>query len=258
MIRNLIHKIIRPRRPEAPVDLSQLEASLPEDSFVCQLRTIGDFPSQIKKIETYNQARSIEAGKPIRDSNRVLLFQYALQKVEGLPTGDYAEVGTYRGMTASLIWAGMSSQAKLYCFDTFEGFNESDLNVEANSLDVKAEQTKFKNTNLQHVTETIAGGAHPRLNLIQGYFPESFADLQDRFFRFVHLDCDLYQPIKAGLELFWPRLVPGGVILVHDYLSPQYPGTKNAVDEFCHRTGAPVMPWCDRLGTAILLKAGAT
>jgi O-methyltransferase len=33
----------------------------------------------------------------------------------------------------------------------------------------------------------------------------------------VLLDADLFAPIKAGLELFWPRLVPGGLILVHDY-----------------------------------------
>jgi len=45
------------------------------------------------------------------------------------------------------------------------------------------------------------------------------------------MDADLYNPTKAGLEFFYPRLSPGGVILVHDY-NYKWEGLMKAVDEF--------------------------
>ena len=54
-------------------------------------------------------------------------------------------------------------------------------------------------------------------------------------FCFVHLDMDLYKPIKAGLEFFWPRLSRGGYIFIHDcnlnHLN--FGGARQAVLEFC-------------------------
>ena len=35
----------------------------------------------------------------------------------------------------------------------------------------------------------------------------------------MHLDVDLYESTRAGLEFFYPRMTPGGIIISHDYLS---------------------------------------
>ena len=70
----------------------------------------------------------------------------------------------------------------------------------------------------------------------------------------VSLDPDLYRPAADGLRFFWDRLSIGGVILIHDYTSFQYPGIRRAVDEFCDREGLTVIPLPDLHGTAILLK----
>ncbi|MDR1267790.1 MAG: TylF/MycF family methyltransferase [Holosporales bacterium] len=44
----------------------------------------------------------------------------------------------------------------------------------------------------------------------KGYFPDTAASDADEKFAFVSLDTDLYQPIHAGLEFFYPRLHEGG------------------------------------------------
>ena len=49
---------------------------------------------------------------------------------------------------------------------------------------------------------------------------------------FVNLDFDLYDPILAGLRIFFPKMVKGGVILVHDYYNNGYKGVKQAVEKF--------------------------
>ena len=54
--------------------------------------------------------------------------------------------------------------------------------------------------------------------------------LDDTRFCFVHLDVDLYSSTKQCLEYFFPRLVPGGILLSHDY--SLLAGVRQAFTEF--------------------------
>jgi O-methyltransferase len=65
----------------------------------------------------------------------------------------------------------------------------------------------------------------------QGYFPESLGGLDEKF-AFVHIDCDLYKPITAGLEYFYPRMNQGGYVVVHDFYNLSFPGAQSAVIDF--------------------------
>ncbi|WP_190319031.1 TylF/MycF/NovP-related O-methyltransferase [Campylobacter sp. LR264d] len=67
----------------------------------------------------------------------------------------------------------------------------------------------------------------------KGWFPQSVQDdrnLEKEKFCFVNIDCDLYEPILAGLEYFYPKMINLDVILVHDYYNEAYAGAKKAVD----------------------------
>lgn len=50
-------------------------------------------------------------------------------------------------------------------------------------------------------------------------------------FSFVHLDGDLYQTTADALDWFWPRMVPGGVIILDDVDWPKCPGVNRALEE---------------------------
>lgn len=50
----------------------------------------------------------------------------------------------------------------------------------------------------------------------------------------LHLDLDVYGPTKAMLDLLYPRIVRGGVVMVDDYAHT--PGATRAVNEFLERT----------------------
>lgn len=76
-------------------------------------------------------------------------------------------------------------------------------------------------------------------------------------FALVSLDPDLYEPTLEGLRYFYPRLAPGGRILIHDYTSCQFEGVKMAVDEYCHAHELFVVPLMDIHGTAVLVKSSA-
>ena len=60
-------------------------------------------------------------------------------------------------------------------------------------------------------------------------FPESGREIIEKSFCFVHLDVDLYKSTIDALRFFFPKMVQGGVILIHDFHSD---GIQKAFEEF--------------------------
>jgi hypothetical protein len=185
------------------------------------------------------------------DIGRMLFLLQNAEKLisEGVP-GDFAELGVYKGNSAKLLASVLaeSDDRKLHLFDTFGGFDPRDLSG------VDADQAVlFTDVSLERVRDFV--GHQAVCEYWPGYFPESAGGVDlDATFAFVHLDLDLYAPMKAGLEFFYPRMPPGGLMVLHDYSSGHWPGTTKAVDEFlAHRVERLVlMP--DTSGTAIFRK----
>lgn len=175
----------------------------------------------------------------------LMATQIASQKLEGA----VAELGVYQGNQARII-SILFPQQTFYLFDTFEGFAPSDLLVEEGRFSASTTQD-FANTSLEGVISKIQN--RNRLIVRRGYFPGTADGLEDSFC-FVSLDVDLYAPTKAGLEYFYPRLVKGGAIFVHDYNNQRYKGVRSAVDEFQCRTQCPMLPIPDTAGSIVILK----
>ncbi len=173
------------------------------------------------------------------------------QALEEQITGDFAELGVYRGNSAAVLaHYARAAGRHLYLFDTFEGFDRRDL-VAADGC----RQPEFTDISLAAVCDFVG---EQNVRFIQGYFPASIpADLDQAHFSVVHLDCDLYQPIKAGMAFFFPRLSPGGLMIVHDYSGVHWSGVKQAVDEFLHPRPERAVLLPDRGGTAIIRKCAA-
>ncbi|EAI2082401.1 methyltransferase [Campylobacter lari] len=162
--------------------------------------------------------------------------------------GSVAELGVFRGKTAKEINRIFKNDI-FYLFDTFEGFNEKDINEEI-GLAKQANINDFSNTSLNFAKKQM-----PYLDkccFVEGYFPETIVKIpQDEKFKFVNIDMDLYQPILEGLVYFYPKLVKDGVILIHDYFHPYYTGAKRAVDEFCKNNNIEIVPIGDAFSVAI-------
>lgn len=140
-----------------------------------------------------------------------------------------AEGGVFQGEFAKEINAAFP-ESTLYLFDTFEGFDRRDVDVEA--------KEGYSNEGANHLSITSEDLVLHKLPyrekaiIRKGYFPETAKGLEDTTYFFVNLDFDLYQPILEGLRFFIPRLAPGGILLVHDFFSPGYFGTAKAVSDF--------------------------
>lgn len=203
-----------------------------------------------KAIAEYNAAH----GWPFDPIRVVHLFQQ-LEAVNALPPGDYIELGVHKGFALKVIHRFMDPNRTLYALDTFEGFDNRDLSVEAKHYASPWQAGNFLPTSVEGVGAYVGDGACPaNLRIVKGWFPDSFQGLEDRRWRFVHIDFDLYQPIKTALETLWPVLLPGGVVIVHDYGNYGFPAARQAVDEFCDTVGVYPIQFGDRWGSAALRK----
>lgn len=154
------------------------------------------------------------------DRRLYMLYQYALQ-AQTLD-GDWAETGVYRGGSAYIL-AALANGKTCFFFDTFSGMPDVVTDVDSHA------PGDFSDTALAEVEALLAEFEH--CVLIPGIFPESAGDL-DRTFGLVHVDFDIYNSVLAACHFFWPRLVPGGIMLFDDYGFDSCLGVREAVRSF--------------------------
>ncbi len=144
--------------------------------------------------------------------------------------GDFAELGVYKGGVAKML-SEVAPNKVMHLFDTFMGMP----NIAVTGVD-KHHAGDFADTDVESVRAYIGSD---NADLYDGIFPGTFLKYVGGFFQgtqfsLVHLDADLYESTKAGIEIFWPRLIPGGIMILDDWLSSGCPGVLKAVaDYFC-------------------------
>jgi len=165
--------------------------------------------------------------------------------------GDFAEVGVWRGNTASVLAHFASrNNRQVFLFDTFEGFSPADIHGIDSSINV----ANFRDTSMALVADVV-GTEIECCHIVKGYFPSSLTDSHTaRKYAVVSLDCDLYEPIKAGLQFFYPLMPKGGIFFLHDYSSMHWAGAKLAIDEFCKESSEFIVLMPDKSGSAFLRK----
>lgn len=183
------------------------------------------------------------------DLARLVMFleNAAVLEREGI-AGSLAELGVYKGTTARLLHE-LLPKRRLWLFDTFEGFDERDLAQER-----KAATFRFDDTSLEAVLRHVGDTGDVRA--CKGRFPETAGAVpDDEFFALVHLDADLHQPTADALAFFYPRLAPGGFLIMHDYGSGAWTGVAQAVDAFFATRPESIVRIPDKSGTAIVRRS---
>lgn len=147
--------------------------------------------------------------------------------------GDIAEVGVYKGEFANQISRYFPDRV-FHLFDTFSGFDSRD--VDEAEEEYSGEFRKKTNLDDTTVEEALRNIAYRKNTIVyKGYFPDTAVGIEEKQYAFVSLDTDLYLPILAGLEYFYPRLSPGGYIFVDDLRHGKLRGVKKAVIDFCKK-----------------------
>lgn len=175
------------------------------------------------------------------DTTRIgkLLAHYEIyKKIINIP-GHIAEFGVFKG--ASLVrWATFrellenENSRKIMGFDTFAEFPETDYKNDKSFRERFVQSAGLNSIELEDLKKSLASKNIGNYELVPGdilqTLPKFLNDNPHHRFSLVHIDTDVYEPAKVILELIYPKLVPGGIILFDDYGS--FPGETQAADEF--------------------------
>lgn len=164
--------------------------------------------------------------------------------------GSIIECGVYNGQ-GIMSWAQMSSiyepvggvTREIFGFDTFSGFpslHEIDLK------NTRGDKHKVGDLAAPKIYEDLIEcvrlydqnrflSQFPKVHLIKGDFMET----ADRFFEdnphvvpaLLYLDFDIYEPTKKALEVFYPRMPKGSIIVFDESNDTAWPGETRAIYE---------------------------
>jgi O-methyltransferase len=170
----------------------------------------------------------------------------------GIP-GDVVECGVWRGgsmqaVAKTLLSLGDTSRS-LHLFDTYEGMpppTEEDRRQDGKSAaELLAANDKDKGiwavATLDDVQAGMAQVPYPadQVHFVKGMVEETIPAQAPEQIAILRLDTDWYASTKHELDALYPRLSPGGVLLIDDY--GWWQGSRRAVDEFLAETKARLL-----------------
>lgn len=177
-------------------------------------------------------------SEPYRMGN--ILSHYEIYKrILELP-GDVVELGVFKG--SSLIQfctfrelLENEKARKIVGFDAFGEFPSIE-NCESDVKFVNKWNESFKDEFVSQ-EELYLSLKHKKIEnveLVKGDIRETLPEYLSKYpytkISLLHIDVDVYEPSKLGLELLYDRVVTGGIILLDDYGTVE--GETQAVDEF--------------------------
>lgn len=127
--------------------------------------------------------------------------------------GKIAEVGVFRGIFAKLINEKFKDR-EFYLFDTFEGFDESEITdeIQLGRCD-EIFRERYKKTSEEEVMRKLNHSKNCKI--FKGLFPDTItAEVRKSKFAFVSLDVDLEESTYLGIHFFYPRMVVGVYIFM--------------------------------------------
>lgn len=204
-----------------------------------------------------------------RDYFRYRIFELVADEIrDEYSQGDIsnycvAEAGVFLGDFAWVI-NRCFPECDFYLYDTFEGFVKKDEEIELsndfteqNSLKRFSDDFRDKGGDSEEKIRIAKSKMkHPEKCIFRkGYFPDTAQEEKNKKWLFVSLDLDLYKPIYEGIKFFWPNLIPGGYMFIHDYNNKDFSGVRKALSEYENEFGKIYkVPLSDQGGTIVLCK----
>ncbi|MCZ7599513.1 MAG: TylF/MycF family methyltransferase [Gammaproteobacteria bacterium] len=213
-------------------------------------------------IKLYNRAM-YQTNSQSRDSFEKQvryfgLYQAAAHVLKAGIEGSFVECGCWRGHSAFIVAQlikDCGTRQRLTIVDSFEGglsektVEDKMLRATVDPKEVANEKAAFYSTE-QQVKAALA--EYEFVDYYKGWIPVPFENMREERFAFVNLDLDLYAPVKESPEFLYPRLNEGGILVVDDYGTTDWPGVKAAVDQFLTSNSASFS--LETIGSIIIIK----
>lgn len=153
-------------------------------------------------------------------------------------SGDFVECGVDHGGTAMLVYRylGLDQQPnrRFFLYDTYCGLDPRRSTEEERSHYVGIYRECY-----EEVKERFS--VYPNVLVCRGSVPDSLLARAPERVAYMHIDMNAVEPERAAIEFFWPRLVPGAMVVLDDYGWVSCHAQKVAMDEFAASVGCVVL-----------------
>ena len=159
--------------------------------------------------------------------------------------GDFVECGVWKGgsmMLAAKLLKDNKSDRLIYLYDTFEGMSapgqfDFASNVKKSKKNhaqvlLKKDKKLICLATIDEVKKNLnsTGYKNDCIKFIKGDVKETLNQNLPGRIALLRLDTDWYESTKIELEKLFPKLSPGGILIIDDYKS--WEGCKKAVNEY--------------------------
>lgn len=237
--------------------IAALEHSITAPGATVDYQVLTDFSAKLRKFELtdpeffalYKQVKPYT----MTSIERLYAMHKAVEHVARAGVqGAMVECGVWRGgsmmMAALTLLALGKADRDLLLFDTFAGRPRPDPERDCKEhyeFWLQRRRTdrssSWAEATLEEVQSNLASTGYPldKITFVQGIVQETIPANAPAAIALLRLDTDWYDSTAHELHHLYPRLVPGGVLIVDDYGEMQ--GQKQAVDEFCARSGVALL-----------------
>jgi hypothetical protein len=179
------------------------------------------------------------------------LYQATRYVVSSGIEGDVVETGVWKGGSCMLVaetLLGLGDCRRILLFDTFAGHPRPDAERDVDLWGNRAiadwerqrideQSSEWASVSLEQVRGNLGRTGYPaeRLVFVKGMVEETLAHNLPERVALLRLDTDWYESTRVALAQLYPRLSPGGLLIVDDY--GHYRGQRQAVDEYFDATG---------------------
>ena len=171
--------------------------------------------------------------------------------------GDLAECGVWRGgscmLMALVLLRQRETARRIIMFDTFEGHPrpdaEKDVDIWGNRAvdewqrrDAAGTTGEWGFASLAETQANLRSTGYPgdRLVFVKGMVEATVPQNTPTHLALLRLDTDWYESARVALRHLYPKLMPGGVLIIDDY--GHYKGQRQAVDAYFREIGlAPLL-----------------
>jgi hypothetical protein len=167
--------------------------------------------------------------------------QYCVETLirEGIP-GDLIETGVMRGGTVIVMRAILKaygvSDRTVWAADSFEGLPAPDVEKYPDDEGAAWHERPLTEVSVAHVKRNFGryGLLDERVRFLPGWFRDTLATAPLEKLALLRLDGDLYESTMDAIVPLYPKLSPGGFIIVDDY---NLPACRKAIHEYRDREG---------------------
>jgi hypothetical protein len=209
-----------------------------------------DIDSDQEFMSAYERCRSYTMT-PIE--RMYALFKATEYVSEHGVVGDIVECGVWRGGSSALVAHRLQEHGdtsrRLFLYDTYTGMSAPDeRDVDRwgrNAADLLSVSTNKDEiwcyAQLDEVAAVMAHTGYPnsKIELVQGRVEDTIPDRTPASIALLRLDTDWYESTYHELVHLYPRLTPGGVLIIDDY--GWWQGARQAVDRYLAETSARIL-----------------